>query len=164
MLLLEHLGIFSHIFSRIERVKVSDISLSIEHRNERSGDLTKGIEGEVLEEFELLDFLDGGDSIFGMGDQAVKDRGGTSAPVKLTEKKIDRKEKQRTLAHRVTANQAESVKLKIKSSGLSYTGLRKTFCQFFRLAQVSSGVLPENGGKPCGRLRPYVSDSKDPIE
>lgn len=50
--------------------------------------------------------------------------------------------------HWTTASQAWSVKLKIKSSGLSYTGLRRTFGQFFKLTQVSSGVLPEKGGKP----------------
>lgn len=50
--------------------------------------------------------------------------------------------------HRVTASHAVSVRLKIRSSGRSYTGRRSTFVQFLRFAQVSSGVEPEKGGKP----------------
>jgi len=53
------------------------------------------------------------------------------------------------MAHRVTASHAISVRLKIRSSGLSYSGLRRTLVQFLRLVQVSSGVLPLKGGKPA---------------
>lgn len=60
-------------------------------------------------------------------------------------------------AYRVTASHAMSVRLKMRSSGLSYSGLRSTLVQFFRLVQVSSGVLPLNGGNPArnsNRIQP----------
>jgi hypothetical protein len=51
--------------------------------------------------------------------------------------------------YRVIASHATSERLKMRSSGLSYSGLRRTFVQFLRLVQVSSGVLPLKGGKPA---------------
>src|SRR6266702_740037 len=51
--------------------------------------------------------------------------------------------------HLVMASQATSVRLKIRSSGLSYSGRRRTLVQFLRLVHVSSGVPPLNGGKPA---------------
>lgn len=59
--------------------------------------------------------------------------------------------------YRLMQSQAVSDKLKIRSSGLSYSGRRNTFCQFFKFAQVSSGVPPVNGGKPdknSNRMQP----------
>lgn len=51
--------------------------------------------------------------------------------------------------YRVIASHAVSVRLKMRSSGVSYSGLRRTFVQLLRLVHVSFVVLPLKGGKPA---------------
>jgi hypothetical protein len=104
-LLLEHLGVLCHVLRRLETVKVADVRLAIEHRDERSGRLSQGRKLGLLEEWQSLDIGESSDSVFRMGDQAI-DQYSFSIQQAL-----------RTYC--MTASHAESDKLKIKSSGRS---------------------------------------------
>lgn len=145
-LLLKHLGILGHIGLILKAVKVAHVSLAIQHRHKGRVALAERVEGERLEEGKGLAVREGGNTVFGVCDETCM-----SASVDYSEWKQAKGWVYRLgeIAHLVTASQATSDKLKIKSSGRSYTGRRSTLGQFLRFAQVSLGVWPENGGKPC---------------
>lgn len=132
-LFLEHLGVLGHVLWGFERIEIAHVGISIKYRYKWRRDLSKTGEGEVGKEGKSLNVCKCGHSIFGMGNKTDFE------PLRRREDET---------AYRTTASQAVSVKLKMRSSGRSYTGRRRTLCQLFKFAQVSSGVEPENGGKP----------------
>ena len=69
-LFLENLGVLGHIFWRGERVKVTHVCISIEHRDEWCGDLTESGERKRREEGEGLDIGESCNSVFGMGNES----------------------------------------------------------------------------------------------
>lgn len=65
-LLLEHLGVLGHVLRRLERVKVTNVGVSVEDGNKRRGDLAQRSEREGREERKSLDIREGGHPVFGV--------------------------------------------------------------------------------------------------
>ena len=74
-LLLEYFGILGHIFRRVERIKVANVGLVVEHGDERCSHLSKALEGHLPVEFERLDLVNGGNSVLRGSDQAALGQG-----------------------------------------------------------------------------------------
>ena len=136
-LFLAYLGIFGHVIGRGEVVIVSRVVVRVESRNKRCRGTTKVIPWDRFEE--------------GMNTNCIK----STIPCACVCNESKQSVRKCILGsscgdlYRVIASHATSVKLKIKSSGLSYSGRRKTLVQFLRLVHVSSGVPPLKGGKPA---------------
>lgn len=71
LLLLEHFRIFRHIFWRVERIKVSDIELRVEHGHEGRGSVAQLAKLEALVKWHRLNILDVGYSVSGMCDESA---------------------------------------------------------------------------------------------